>query len=133
MKKLLIVDDKAEVRNLLRLTLASDDHVTREADNGLDALQLIRDWRPDIVLLDIMMPGEIDGLEVCNRVKQDPALRKTIVAMLTARGQESDLQAGQAVGADAYLVKPFSPTQLITMVNRLTHPPVQERDVNHNT
>jgi CheY-like chemotaxis protein len=118
--KILVVDDNAEVRNLLRLTLSFGDYSVREASNGVDALNLIREWRPDIVLLDIMMPGEKDGLQVCREVKQDEEIKDTFIAMLTARGQKQDMQEGNNAGADAYLIKPFSPTELNKMVNHFT-------------
>lgn len=118
--KLLVVDDNTEVRNLLRLTLSFGDYSIREASNGVDALNLIREWRPDIVLLDIMMPGEKDGLQVCREVKQDEEIKDTFIAMLTARGQKQDMQEGNDAGADAYLIKPFSPMELNKMVTRFT-------------
>jgi len=118
--KLLVVDDNAEVRNLLRLTLSFGDYSIREASNGVDALNIIREWRPDIVLLDIMMPGEKDGLQVCREVKQDEYINDTFIAMLTARGQKQDMQEGNDAGADAYLIKPFSPMELNKMVKRFT-------------
>ena len=107
--KLLIVDDNPEVRNLLRLTLSFGDYSIREASNGIDALMLIREWRPDIVLLDIMMPGE-----------KDEEIKDTFIAMLTARGQKLDMQEGSNAGADAYLIKPFSPIELNKMINNFT-------------
>ena len=118
--KLLIVDDNPEVRNLLRLTLSFGDYSIREATNGIDALMLIREWRPDIVLLDIMMPGEKDGLQVCREVKNDEAIKDTFIAMLTARGQKLDMQEGTNAGADAYLIKPFSPIELNKMISNFT-------------
>ncbi len=118
--KILVVDDNAEVRNLLRLTLSFGDYSIREAANGIDALMLIREWRPDIVLLDIMMPGEKDGLQVCREVKNDEAIKDTFIAMLTARGQKLDMQEGTNAGADAYLIKPFSPIELNKMISNFT-------------
>lgn len=118
--KLLIVDDNPEVRNLLRLTLSFGDYSIHEASNGIDALMLIREWRPDIVLLDIMMPGEKDGLQVCREVKNDEEIKDTYIAMLTARGQKLDMQEGTNAGADAYLIKPFSPIELNKMISKVT-------------
>jgi CheY-like chemotaxis protein len=71
---------------------------------------------PHLMLLDVMMPGLLDGYQVCQRIKQDPALKHIKVIMLTARGQASDLEMGESAGADAYLVKPFSPLELIDRV-----------------
>jgi len=116
--KLLVVDDNSEVRNLLRLTLSFGDYEIKEATNGIDAINVINEWRPAIVLLDIMMPGEKDGLQVCREIKKDPELKDTFIAMLTARGQDQDIQEGSDAGADAYLIKPFSPLELSTIVGR---------------
>ncbi|MDP1596542.1 MAG: response regulator [Methylotenera sp.] len=114
--KLLIVDDNAEVRNLLRLTLSFDDYQIREATNGVDALAIIEEWRPHMAILDIMMPGEKDGLQVCYEVKHNADLKHTFIAMLTARGQTTDIKEGVNVGADTYLIKPFSPAVLRSVV-----------------
>ena len=119
MHKILIVEDKRDVRNLLRLTLPFDEFQTREADNGADALPLIRDWHPDLVLLDILMPGSMNGLDVCREVKGDQQLRDILVILLTALGQKSDIENGTATGADAYIVKPFSPSELLAVVRPL--------------
>lgn len=119
MHKILIVEDKRDVRNLLRLTLPFDEFQTREADNGADALPLIRDWHPDLVLLDILMPGSMNGLDVCREVKGDQQLRDILVILLTALGQKSDIENGTATGADAYIVKPFSPSELLAVVRHL--------------
>lgn len=118
MTKLLIVDDNAEVRNLLRLTLSLRPYDIREAVNGAEALEIIYAWRPDIILLDIMMPGEKDGLAVCREIKQHPEFKDTFVTMLTARGQQQDMHEGKDAGADAYLVKPFSPMELSVLIGR---------------
>ena len=80
---------------------------------------MARAIKPDVILLDVMMPGLLDGYQVCDRIKKDPELRAIKVAMLTARGQATDLAAGEAAGADAYLVKPFSPLELIDRVESL--------------
>ncbi len=77
---------------------------------------MARAVKPHLMLLDVMMPGLLDGYQVCKRIKQDPNLRHIKVIMLTARGQASDLEMGEAAGADAYLVKPFSPLELIERV-----------------
>jgi CheY-like chemotaxis protein len=87
-----------------------------EADNAASALDLIYRIRPKVVLMDIMMPGEMDGLDACRQIKADADLARTVVIMLTARGQQADLDAGKSAGADAYLVKPFSPLELLDMV-----------------
>jgi DNA-binding response OmpR family regulator len=112
----LITDDHADIRKLVRMTLDTADVEVYEADNAASALDLIYRIRPTVVLMDIMMPGEMDGLDACRQIKADADLARTIVIMLTARGQQADLDAGKSAGADAYLVKPFSPLELLDMV-----------------
>ena len=119
MKRVLIVEDQADIRKLIRMTLEFDDYEIHEASDGDFGLTLARATRPDIVLLDVMMPGELDGLQVCQLLKNDPATRHVKVVLLTARGQARDREAGQQAGADEYLVKPFSPLQLIETIERL--------------
>ena len=89
------------------------------ATNGRQALQVLDRVQPDLILLDVMMPGDLDGLQECARVRALPALQTTRVVLLTARGQAQDRDAGQEAGADDYLIKPFSPLQLIETIERL--------------
>jgi DNA-binding response OmpR family regulator len=84
---------------------------------------MARAMKPHLMLLDVMMPGLLDGYQVCQRIKQDPALKHIKVIMLTARGQASDLDMGENAGADAYLVKPFSPLELIDRVESMVSQP----------
>ncbi|MCH7345649.1 response regulator [Pelomonas sp. CA6] len=116
MKKILIVDDHADIRKLLHMTLEFEDYEIREAHDGASALQAVQDFGPDLVLLDVMMPGALNGLEVCASIKSDAALASTRVVLLSARGQARDREAGLRAGADLYLVKPFSPLQLIDCI-----------------
>ena len=119
MKRVLIVEDQADIRKLIRMTLEFEPYEIHEAANGINGLQLAGEVVPDLILLDVMMPGEIDGLQVCARVRTNPELRATRVVLLTARGQTQDRDAGQQAGADEYLIKPFSPLQLIETIERL--------------
>lgn len=112
MKKILIVDDQAEIRRLLFVTLGQEYEIIEAAD-GLSALESVQRHRPDAVMLDVMMPGEMDGLQVLDAIKSDPLLKDTLVAMVTARGQAADYRAGQDHGADAYFIKPFSPLLVV--------------------
>lgn len=118
-RRILIVDDQPDLRKLIRMTLELGDFDLYEAMDGVGALQQAVVLRPDLVLLDVMMPGELNGYQVCERIKQDPALAGTLVVMLTARGQAGDIGAGQQAGADGYLVKPFSPFELIERVESM--------------
>ena len=115
-KIVLIVDDQDELRKLIRMTLDFGDYELHEAENGHRALELAKVLQPDLVILDVMMPGEFDGYQVCERLKQDSKNKNPYVMLLTARGQKSDFEEGKRVGADSYLVKPFSPLELIVNV-----------------
>ncbi len=115
MKKILIVEDHADIRRLIRMTLEFDDYEILEAENGDVGLAMATEHQPDLVLLDVMMPGSLNGLDVCRTLKSWPHPPR--VLLLTARGRSEDLDAGLQAGAEAYLVKPFSPLQLIENIN----------------
>lgn len=119
MKRILIVEDQPDIRELIRMSIEADDFDIHEAANGDAALAMVDQIQPDLMLLDVMMPGTVDGLGVCERIKSDPARRRTKIVMLSARSNERDRQAGMRVGADDYLVKPFSPRQLLQVVRRV--------------
>lgn len=115
MPSILVVDDHEDIRRLLSVTLGKNNELL-EADNAVDALQIIAQKRPKIVLLDVMMPGAMDGLDVLKAIKSDPSLRATRVAMLSARGQGGDVDRAVQDGADAYFIKPFSPLEVVSWV-----------------
>jgi len=117
--KLLIVDDQPEIRNLLSLTLDAENYEVHYANDWITALGMARAIRPDLMLLDIMMPGEFDGLEVCRRIKNDKELSSIIIMIISARAQIEDRNKGMASGADDYLAKPFSPLTLMEKVSQL--------------
>ena len=94
MKRVLIVEDQADIRKLIRMTLEFEPYEIHEAADGTEGLRLADEVAPDLILLDVMMPGELDGLQVCARVRANPALRDTRVVLLTARGQNQDRDAG---------------------------------------
>jgi DNA-binding response OmpR family regulator len=113
--KILIVDDEAPIRRLLWQTLEDleDEGVElMDAEDGLSALALIEAEHPRLVILDVMMP-QMDGFEVCQRVRSQPGMGDVTIILLTAKGQEVDRQQGQEVGADLYLTKPFDPDDLL--------------------
>ena len=120
--KILIVDDQADLRKLIRLTLQPANFQVFEAITGQEALEKARTILPDLVLLDVMMPGDLNGYGVCRALKAQPQFARTKVILLTARGQEADLELGRLAGADDYLVKPFSPTQLLNLVHASIRP-----------
>lgn len=117
--RLLIVDDDRALRRLLSATFGFGKYCLYEADNGADALRLAVELLPAVVLLDVMLPGDFDGLEVCRRIRAHAALQGTRVILLTALGQKKDYNLGESAGADAYVVKPFSPIQLIELVDSM--------------
>lgn len=122
-KKLLIVDDEAHIRMLLEQTLEDleDEGVEfLSADNGADALALIENEKPDLVFLDVMMP-RMNGMDVCQRVKNNDDLNDVYVILLTAKGQEVDKQKGMDVGADRYMTKPFDPDQILEAARDILH------------
>ncbi|MCH8326121.1 MAG: response regulator [Bacteroidetes bacterium] len=120
MKKILIVDDQDEVRELVEVTLRIGDFKILQAENGPKALEIARAEKPELILLDVMMPGgSIDGFEVCEQLKKDPETEGIIIIMLTAKGQDIDKQRGREVGADDYFTKPFSPLELMDKVEEV--------------
>lgn len=116
-RNILIVDDNSELRELVRLTLEYSDYALHEAENADEALLMIKEIHPEVILLDIMMPGEMDGLELCRLIKSHPKMKAIRVILLTAKGQQPDLKLGGEAGADAYFVKPFSPMSLLDSIN----------------
>src|ERR671925_1415807 len=111
MKTILLADDEANLRILVRITLDDPEYCLLEAADGTTALELARKERPDLLVLDWMMPG-INGLEVAKALRQDPATAHIPIIMLTAKSQEADKAQGHSVGACTYLIKPFSPLEL---------------------
>jgi len=120
MKKILIVEDHADIRRLIRMTLEFEDCQIFEAADAADGWECAQLEQPDLVLLDVMMPGALNGLDLCRAVRAHPALCRVPVVMLSARGNSADCQAGLAAGANAYLVKPFSPMQLLELMSQIS-------------
>lgn len=115
---ILIVEDEKEIAQLIRQTLERESFSCQVAHTGLQALDLFYQQQPDVVILDIMLP-QLDGLEVCTRIRQKPGSKDPYILMLTARGEEIDRIIGLSTGADDYLVKPFSPRELVARVRAL--------------
>ena len=122
MRSILVVDDHPDIRRLLSVVLGKSAQII-EAENGLEALEAIKKHQPKIVLLDVMMPGDMDGLQVLQAIKSNPQTRDTLVAMISARGQDADSEEARARGADAYFIKPFSPLQVVTWVQSQLNAP----------
>jgi DNA-binding response OmpR family regulator len=105
------------------MTLEFEDWEIHEASDALAGWEMARELRPDVMLLDVMMPGELDGLDLCRAMKATPKLQGVPVIILSARGSSADREAGLAAGAIEYLVKPFSPMQLLTLLGNTVAKP----------
>jgi DNA-binding response OmpR family regulator len=121
MAKVLIADDQQQMRQLVRLTLESGRFEIFEAPDGEAALEVARRERPDLLFLDWTMPG-MPGVEVCRRLRDDPATEGIQIVMLTARSQPADRQIARAMGVDDYITKPFSPIELLEKVREVLGP-----------
>ncbi len=118
-KKVLVVDDEEDIISLLHATLGNDDRCqVLSASDGEEALNIIYQKKPDLIFLDILMP-KMDGYEVCQKLKSDPATAHIKIIMLTALAQEFDRRKAVEVGADRYFTKPFSPTALLKTVEEV--------------
>ena len=115
MARVLVVEDEADIQQILDYNLKQAGHRVTVAANGKDGMRLARDEKPDVVLLDLMLP-DVSGTEVCKAIKSDKATRQTRVIMLTAKGEEIDRVVGFELGADDYVVKPFSVRELLLRV-----------------
>jgi two-component system phosphate regulon response regulator PhoB len=115
MPTILIADDEPAIRELIRFTLEDERIELVEAADGLEALALARQTRPELILLDVRMPG-LDGVEVCRRLRAEAAHARTCIVMLTAASQPADRARALAAGATEYLAKPFSPLALFSLV-----------------
>ena len=117
MKTILIADDEEDLRSLLQMTLEDPGYRLIEASDGVAAWELIQAERPDLVILDWMMPQK-SGDEVASAMKGNPATKEIPIIMLTANDRVEDRQKGERMGTNAYLVKPFSPLQLLEKVQQ---------------
>ena len=115
MPSILVVDDQPDLRLLIQLTLSGSGYSVREAADGERALAACAEQVPDIVLLDVMLPG-IDGYEVCRRLKAGARTGRAFVVLMTAGHQETERVRAEQAGADRYLAKPFSPAKLLELV-----------------
>ncbi len=113
--KILVVDDEANIRQLVRFNLEREGFMTIEAEDGLSCLEMVNKEKPELIVLDIMIPGK-DGLEVCRILKSRPETSGIAVIMLTAKVEEIDTILGLEMGADDYITKPFSPRELVARV-----------------
>lgn len=117
MKHILAVDDEINIRRLVEVNLQRAGYRVSKASDGVEALASIEAERPDLVVLDVMMP-HMDGFEVLKRLKMDPGTAGLPVIMLTAKAQDADIFRGWSSGVDCYLTKPFNPTELLVFVRK---------------
>jgi len=120
--RVLIVDDEPNIVAALEFLLQKNGYQVRVAVNGEDALGQLDDFRPDLVLLDVMVP-KVSGYEVCQRMRAQPKWRDIKVVMLSAKGREVEVEKGLSLGADLYVTKPFSSAELVATIRDLLAPP----------
>ena len=117
-KKILVVDDEAHLVRSLTFVLEKAGYIVSSASNGEDALSKIKQSKPDLIFLDVMMPKK-NGYEVCKEIKDSPDLKDIYVIILTAKGQEADRAQGINAGANEFITKPFSPLEVVAKVKKL--------------
>lgn len=126
--KILIVEDEEDIIELLRFNLINEGFEVHAVDRGDKAVEAMRTFNPDLLLLDIMLPG-MNGIDVCRNIKADAALKHTPIIMLSAKGEETDIVLGLEFGAEDYVTKPFSPRVLIarirSVLRRSTAKPIE--------
>ena len=118
MAKILAVDDEKHIVRLVQINLQKEGHEVATANTGKEALEVVSEFAPDLIVMDVMMP-EMDGFEALKKLKENPATKEIPVIMLTAKAQDADVFRGWQSGADLYLTKPFNPAELLTFVKRL--------------
>ena len=129
-QKVLLVDDEPDIVELLKYNLEREGYQVLTALNGKDALKLAKAGRPDLIVLDIMMPG-MDGVEVCNQLRQMPEFKHTLITFLTARGEDYSQIAGFEAGADDYITKPVRPKVFVSKVKALLKRSGSDRPEGH--
>lgn len=117
-RKVLIVDDEPNIVTALEFLFRRSGYDVRLATNGAEALELVDSYRPDVVLLDVMMPVK-SGYEVCQKMRERPELAQIRIVMLSAKGSEAEVNKGLSLGADLYVTKPFSTRELVATIDRL--------------
>lgn len=117
-QKILVVDDEPHIVRLVQVNLEKAGYTVSTASNGREALDVVEEVQPDLVVLDVMMP-EMDGLEALKRLKENPVTSEIPVILLTAKAQDADVFEGWKSGADLYLTKPFNPGELLLFVQRI--------------
>jgi two-component system phosphate regulon response regulator PhoB len=117
-KKILIVEDDADIAELISINLTREKYEVKCVYNGYDAIDMTEEYQPDLVLLDIMLPGE-SGFEVCKALKKNPVTENIPIIIVTAKADDADVVTGLELGADDYIIKPFSPRVLVARANKI--------------
>lgn len=115
---ILIIDDDSDIRSFIRYNLEKSDYKVLAADNGKEGVEIVKEHKPDLILLDVMMPG-MDGMEVCTLIREDKELKQPVIAFLTARSEDYSQIAGFDAGGDDYITKPIRPRVLLSRVQAL--------------
>lgn len=124
MKTILIIDDEADIREILTYNLKKEGFNVYSAENGLSGIELAKRYNPDLILLDVMMP-EMDGIEVCENLKSDAATKNILICFLTARSEDYSQIAGFEAGGDDYVSKPVKPKVLVSRINAILRRPIE--------
>lgn len=114
-QRIAVIEDESDILDVITYNLQREGYEVSAATDGAEGLETVRRSRPDLILLDLMLPS-MDGLEVCRRIKADPTLRDVPIIIVSAKGEESDVVLGLGIGADDYVCKPFSPRELVARV-----------------
>ncbi len=116
MKKILIVDDQVEIIELVDATIRMEDYQIIKGKSGKDAVDIAKAEKPDLIIIDVKMPGEIDGFEATRIIKNDPETKNCALILMSGKDQKTDFEKGLKAGADDYIVKPFDPDNLVKKV-----------------
>lgn len=116
MKKILVVDDQIQIRELIKAALRNENYQIILGESGEEAIEIARSEKPDLIIMDVMMPGGIDGMAAAGIIKGDPETNDCRIMLLTGKAQQDDMEEGYKMGADNYFFKPFSPLELIKRV-----------------
>jgi two-component system alkaline phosphatase synthesis response regulator PhoP len=127
-KKILVIEDDPTTLRLTKYTLEHEGYQVLTASNGLEGLKKARSEKPDLIMLDVMLPG-IDGFEICHRLRAEPQTAQLPVLMLSAKARETDKATGLKVGADDYIIKPWHRPELLTKVATLSEKSARSRNV----
>ncbi|NLH53724.1 MAG: response regulator, partial [Bacteroidales bacterium] len=130
--KILIVDDEPDITDFLSYNLRKEGYSVRSALDGETGMQIAKEFLPDLIILDLMLPGE-DGISITQNIREHPMLKDTLIMLLTARGEDYSQVAGFTAGADDYVVKPVRPAVIVSRVKALLKRKIREAKPNHDS